>query len=204
MKKAIIFAVAMTLSGAVFANGLENLRSQLSLMSINTKTLNGVDVIMPAKAKKINITIVKEKKKQLKYFLVNINGKAVCADKSGKLGYNKMTANELQSLPQKAECAYLSRADLEWANLVGTDFSGAYLRGANLRWAYLKNANLRKAYMRGANFSGADLTLADLRGNLNGADLSGANLSGANLSGANLSDADFNGANLRGANLEGA
>ncbi|MCK5584205.1 MAG: pentapeptide repeat-containing protein, partial [Elusimicrobiales bacterium] len=204
MKKAIIFSIAMILNGAVFASGLEGFKSQSSLTALNTKTLNGVDVIMPEKAKKINITIIKGRKKQLKYFLVNINGKAVCADKSGKRGYNKMTANELQSLPQTAECAYLSRADLEWANLTEANFAGAYLRGANLRWAYLRSANLRKAYMRGTNFSGAYLTRADLRGNLNGADLSGADLRWANLSGADLSDADFNGANLRGANLEGA
>ena len=75
--------------------------------------------------------------------------------------------------------AYLSGADLSWANLSGADLSWANLSGADLRGANLSGANLRGANLRGADLSGADLSGADLRdAYLRGADLSGANLSG--------------------------
>jgi hypothetical protein len=69
----------------------------------------------------------------------------------------------------------LSRADLEKAVMVDTDFSGCNLAGTNFTSANLK----------GCNFTGADLSQAKLNG---------ANLSGASLVGANLSEADLGGA----------
>ena len=116
--------------------------------------------------------------------------------------------------------AYLTGADLTWANLTGANLSGANLTGADLTWAnltgayltgadltraYLTGADLTGAYLSGANLTGADLTGANLTGaNLTGADLSGANLTRANLTRANLTGADLTWANLTGADLTGA
>ena len=55
MKRAIIFAIAVTLSGAVFASGLEDFKSQSGLTPLDMETINNVKVIMPKAAKKIDI-----------------------------------------------------------------------------------------------------------------------------------------------------
>ncbi|MCG2726221.1 MAG: hypothetical protein L6420_08235 [Elusimicrobia bacterium] len=54
MKKTIIFAVAVTLSGAAFASGFEDFRAS-SLPALDTEIVNNVDVTMPTVAKKIDI-----------------------------------------------------------------------------------------------------------------------------------------------------
>jgi uncharacterized protein YjbI with pentapeptide repeats len=97
--------------------------------------------------------------------------------------------------------ANLSGANLIKANLRGARLNGANLSGADLSHALLNGARLNGANVSGANFHEADLSVADLRANLNRADLSGARLNGANLSWADLSGARLNGANLSGANL---
>ena len=73
--------------------------------------------------------------------------------------------------------AYLTGANLSYANLYDANLNGAYLTGANLSYANLYDANLNGAYLTGANLSYAYLISADLRG----ADLSDANLRGADL-----------------------
>ena len=55
--------------------------------------------------------------------------------------------------------------------------------------------------MTRADFSGAVLSLSDLRGNLTEADLSHADLSGADLSGANLTGAILTQANMIDASM---
>jgi len=106
--------------------------------------------------------------------------------------------------------AYLSRADLSRANLIGADLIGADLSRADLSRANLIGADLIGADLSDANLIGADLSRANLsdadlsRADLRGANLIGANLIGADLIGADLSDADLSRANLRGANLRGA
>ncbi len=93
--------------------------------------------------------------------------------------------------------AYISGADLRWANLRGAD-----LIDANLSWANLSGADLRWANLSDADLIGADLIGANLiDANLSDADLSWANLSGANLRWANLIDANLINADLRGADL---
>jgi hypothetical protein len=79
------------------------------------------------------------------------------------------------------------------------NLNGAYLTGANLSYANLYDANLKRAYLTGANLSYANLYGAYL----NGAYLTGANLTGANLIFANLRGADLSDANLRGVDLYG-
>ena len=83
--------------------------------------------------------------------------------------------------------AYLKRASLEKAELVGTDLTGAILEKSDLR-----QANFQKAILWAANLSGADLRQA----NLSEADLSKSNLSGADLRQANLSQTNLTDANV--------
>ena len=81
----------------------------------------------------------------------------------------------------------------------------AYLSGANLCWADLRGTDLSEADLSGADLRGADLCWADLPGaNLRGANLSGAVLRGADLSGAALSEVVLYEANLRWAGLSEA
>ena len=58
MKKAIIFAIAITLSGAVFANGLENFKSQTNLTALDMETINNIEVVMPMAAKKTHVDTI--------------------------------------------------------------------------------------------------------------------------------------------------
>jgi hypothetical protein len=76
------------------------------------------------------------------------------------------------------------------ADLSGADLENADLRGTNLSGADLYNANLENADLRGTNLSGADLV--------------DAYLIDADLENANLVDADLSGANLENANLYNA
>lgn len=93
-------------------------------------------------------------------------------------------------------------ADLQEANLVGTNLQRANLRYANLLGANLQEANLLGADLEGAHLRGANLEDANLqRANLEGANLQRANLRGADLEGANLRYSDLRDANLEGANL---
>lgn len=93
----------------------------------------------------------------------------------------------------------LRDADMERANLDGTDFRGADLRGANLHKASLVGAIFRSADLRRTDLSNTNLRGIDLRG----ANLEQANLQGADLRGANLEEANLAGANLERANLFG-
>ena len=88
---------------------------------------------------------------------------------------------------------------LEGARAHEADFSGGIFR----------YSRLAQCDFTGSKLSGADMSVADLRGNFTGADLYGADLRGsklnnANLTGADLSKAKFDGANLIGANLTNA
>ena len=175
MKKAIIFAIAISLSGTVFANGINSIETKEKSWSYTPE-----------------------------FFLQrDDNGSFVCKNKSGIKGYNEITINELMEYPQKGECAnlngtdlsgaYLRGANLSGADLRGTDLSKTYLRGADLRWTILSDANLKEANLKYASLSDANLNDADLSGaDLSGAYLRWADLSGADLSGAVLNEAKYN------------
>ena len=94
----------------------------------------------------------------------------------------------------------LDSADLFAASLNDANLRGASLREADLASARLVSSDLREVDLRGATVSDADLRGADLRG----ADLRGADLRGADLRGADLTDVDLTDVNMYGANLEGA
>jgi uncharacterized protein YjbI with pentapeptide repeats len=98
------------------------------------------------------------------------------------------------------ERAYLSRADLRFAELHRADLRGAHLRYADLHGADLRGADLRGADLCGANLCGANMS----RANLCGAYLREANLCGADLRFADLREADLNGADLRSSDLSEA
>ena len=84
---------------------------------------------------------------------------------------------------------------LKWYNTNGEEGSRANLSGADLSLAYLRGAHLSVANLSGVDLRGADLSRAYLSGaNLSRADLRGADLRGAHLRGANLSRADLRGA----------
>ncbi len=101
--------------------------------------------------------------------------------------------------------ADLSSANLSYADLRSADLSSANLSYADLSYANLSYANLLSANLSSANLSSADLSYANLSyANLSSADLSYANLSYANLSYANLRSADLSSANLRSADLSSA
>ncbi|PSB26116.1 pentapeptide repeat-containing protein [Stenomitos frigidus] len=89
------------------------------------------------------------------------------------------------------------KAQLNQANLAGTNLQGADLLMANLQGANLMMANLQGANLMMANLQGTKLTLANLqkallhRANLQKAVLWGANLHEANLWEANLRETKF-------------
>lgn len=204
MKKAIIFAVAVTLSGAAFASGFESLKSNLNLTSLNVKTIADTEIVIPAASQKVDISIVETGTKDYKILSFRFNGKKlVCMNALGDKGYNRVTVSEFLSNPKKGECADLRNTDMTGADLSEINLSGANLRGSNLKGVDLYKAILIKAELGGANLSGANLYNARLEHadmfntNLSGANLIDANLSWANMYGANLSEANLNGANLR-------
>lgn len=119
---------------------------------------------------------------------------------------------------------FFSNANLEMANLEGSNLFGiqledanlfrANLEGANLDWANLLRANFGRANLSRASFLGANFTQAKLEGvnlssailfraNFLNADLEMANLEKANFLGANLEKVSLKRANLEGANLSG-
>lgn len=196
MKKMMIFTIALTLSGAAFASDFENLKSQ-NFTALNTQMTNEANVIM----QKINS--VAKKSKQPKYFLyLDKNNSFVCADITGKEGYNKISGDELIANPQIGECANMGAVDLNSFILRGVNFRGAILNGAemfgaDLRAAEMTGSHLRGAYMKNAYLKGANLTEADLSAAyLENASLEWANLSKASLHAANLYNADLRGAHL--------
>jgi len=94
-------------------------------------------------------------------------------------------------------------ANLQRADLRGTDLQRADLRGANLQRTDLRGANLQYANLCDANLQYADLQRANLRdANLYDANLQYANLQYANLYDANLQYADLRGADLHGTDLQ--
>ena len=80
------------------------------------------------------------------------------------------------------------------------------LRGADLQEADLTGSQMKYAWLAGANFSSAKLQKADITGGARaqGAEFLLANLEGANLTGAQLQYADFSNALMRGVTLEHA
>jgi uncharacterized protein YjbI with pentapeptide repeats len=105
----------------------------------------------------------------------------------------------------RARGALLEGAWLNFAPLLGADFTGANLREADLGNTNLQSANLSDANLQGTSLSQASLQGAILHGtNLDQASLTLANLSAANLSDAHLSGAMLQGAYLGYANLSGA
>lgn len=89
----------------------------------------------------------------------------------------------------------LTKAQLYYADLSGSDLSNVILANADLRGTNLRNAKLAGADLSGANLSDADLRDADITN----ANLRGAYLSDADLRGVDLTDADLYGADLDGA-----
>ena len=231
MKKAIMFAVAVTLSGAVFASGLEDFKSQSNLTELDAKAINSADIIMPMGIQSaVKETVEGDKRvvwnqwswdtwswgkpgdnKRPEYFFqADGHGGLVCADKSGRNGYNKITVNKFLRNPIKGECADMRMANLRGYDLRRGILSGADLRGAELSWADLSKVNLIRAKLSGAKLyqtgmSRADLSEADLsKANLKGIYLSWAKLVRANLSSSDISEAIMIGADLSGADLSGA
>lgn len=86
--------------------------------------------------------------------------------------------------------AYLSRANLEGADLWRVHLQEARLQWVNLQGAYLQEAKLQEAWLDKAN--------------LQDAILKGANLWKVRMEGANLWNTNLEGANLKEANLKGA
>jgi uncharacterized protein YjbI with pentapeptide repeats len=112
----------------------------------------------------------------------------------------------LERLRETNQCPNcdLSGANLEQANLFGTNLINANLRGANLSGANLGSANLTDADLSGANLGNAYLYQATLENtNLSQANLSNAYLREAILTDANLAQAKLPGVNLRRTNLVG-
>jgi len=97
----------------------------------------------------------------------------------------------------KGRTEHLQRVDFSGAQL-----DEAYLSHKNLAWALLRGTTFH-GYMPGVDFHGADLSEAELTGNLECADFRGADLINADLEGANLFEATLKWADLTGANLEG-
>jgi uncharacterized protein YjbI with pentapeptide repeats len=101
--------------------------------------------------------------------------------------------------------AYLTTANLVWADFRGARLDEAKLNGADLYGANLFEASLNRAYLFETNLCGADLSRATLIGaDLGRAKLMGASLIGANLSGALLSEATIGRADLRDVDLSRA
>ena len=121
--------------------------------------------------------------------------------KKGVEEWNEWRSERLGVRPN-FRVAYFSGADLRYAKLWNSNFSGANLSRANLNSVDLRNAKLRRANLSSADLRGANLRAADLRGsNLSGANLSKANLNSAALSHAALSSASLTNADLSLANL---
>ncbi|HKD75790.1 MAG TPA: pentapeptide repeat-containing protein, partial [Ktedonobacterales bacterium] len=96
-------------------------------------------------------------------------------------------------------------AQMDRANLAGTNLAGAIAPGVGFAEANLQAAQLVHANCAGARFAGASLAEANLTGaQLTDADLTGANLAGAQLAGAVLVGAHMQKTFLRGAHLESA
>ena len=231
MKKAILFAVAVSLSSAAFAGGLEDFKSQ-SFTDLNAKTINSTDVIMPMGIQGVVTETVESDKrvvwnrwswdrwswggksdgnKRAKYFFqTNGNGNLVCADESGVKGYNKIAVNKFLFYPQKGECADIRGANLRGYDLRKANLNGADLRGVELSWADLSKVDLRRSNLSGAKLYQTRMSRADLResdlsnSNLSGIYLSWADLRMANLSSSNLSESIMIGADLSGADLSGS
>ncbi|MBD2255351.1 pentapeptide repeat-containing protein [Nostoc parmelioides] len=92
---------------------------------------------------------------------------------------------------------FLSYANLQSANLIGS-----YLNGVNLKGANLQGANLIGTYLNGANFESANLQDVNLIGTyLNGANFESANLENANFLCAYLNGAYFIGAYFNNTNI---
>ncbi|MGL5081113.1 MAG: pentapeptide repeat-containing protein [Microcoleaceae cyanobacterium] len=99
--------------------------------------------------------------------------------------------------------AYLWRADLRGASLIGTNLWGADLREADLQGADLWNANLQQTDLSQTNLSQADLWKANLQeADLSQADLTQANLREADLSGVQALETNFTAVTLTGACIE--
>ena len=90
---------------------------------------------------------------------------------------------------------------MQAANLTGVMQNSAKLSDTDFSRATMRCAKLGNYEMTRADFSGAVLSLSDLRGNLTEANLSHVDLSGADLSGANLTGAILTQANMIDASM---
>jgi len=101
--------------------------------------------------------------------------------------------------------AELSGANLDKANLQRSDLSMAFIKKADLKETDLDEASLVKANLKNSFMKGASLRKANLQGaNLRWAILENADLSQANLSGTVLFETSLQNANLKGSNFKGA
>jgi uncharacterized protein YjbI with pentapeptide repeats len=99
----------------------------------------------------------------------------------------------------------LYRANLSYAEMMGSSFDNCNLAEAVLEEAVLEEASLVGANLRGARLGGSSLEKANLRAaTLIEARLTWANLQRSLLVGANVRFAKLQGADLRGAILTGA
>ncbi|MCG2726078.1 MAG: pentapeptide repeat-containing protein [Elusimicrobia bacterium] len=214
MKKLIIFAVAVTLNGVVFASGFESLKSNSNLTSLNAKTMIDAEFVIPAATQKVDISVDETKTKDSSYYY---QPDGVCRNAAGEEGYNQVTVGELyflngevDSLNGEYECADLRNAYLMGVIMIGINLKGANMLGANLSWAVMGASDLSGAIMSLADLSNSIMLMANLSGadlsgaNLNRIDLKEADLSGTDLGGANLIEADLREANLNEACLNAA
>ncbi len=94
----------------------------------------------------------------------------------------------------------LNSADLNEANLDGTDLRNANIERANLQSAKLNHSRLDNACIRDSNFAHAELNKA----NLTNTDLQNANFCEAKMTSTILSEADLLGANFQNVQLDHA
>lgn len=102
-----------------------------------------------------------------------------------------------------ARCVSARRADFTRAKLIGARMAGIDLRRATLEEADLQGAELPYALLVSTNFSGAHLEKADLTGGvqMQGANFLIASLQGADLTGASAQFADFSSAGMQAVTL---
>lgn len=124
--------------------------------------------------------------------------------------FTKAHLQQAQLIQTNFSSSHLAQARLSEAQLAKSwfkraDLQRAQLNGANLQEAQLKQACLAWAQLEGADCRKASLIATNLEhANLKGADFGQAILSGADLRFAELRHAQFQRANLSGANLSGA
>jgi uncharacterized protein YjbI with pentapeptide repeats len=230
----LIFVVAFTLAGGIFAFGVwvwrrgqQEHASRLLTGAMVAFAVLVVQVMIEARAH--HDGQLREKQADREGLLLmlgrqaNLSGIDLRRQKLTGFYLNGKTLNDADLSDADLGEVRLVRANLVSATLVGADLRAAHLDRADLRQADLSGARLDGAWLRGATLDaatlgrrtvgrrivrtrlvGAHLQNAFLRADLQYAVLTGANLEGAHLAPANLSHAVLARADLMHADLRGA